>query len=224
MVPEGQTLTAKAETMVQRLIAEYGQPTWHSIGDPVEVLIGTFLSQNTSDVNSDRAFNALCARFPTWEAVMTAPTEAVEEAIRPGGLARSKAPRIQAALRRIFQERGEFSLDFLKDMPLDQARAWLQSFHGVGAKTAAIVLLFSLGRPVFPVDTHIHRISRRVGIVPSSATPEQTEAAWESLVSPEHYYPLHINLIRHGREVCKAREPRCHVCVLQDLCDYYLTT
>ncbi len=219
MATDAQTLRVKAEAIVQRLAAEYGYPAWYPVGDPVEVLVGTFLSQNTSDVNSNRAFDALRARFPTWEAVMTAPIEEVEEAIRPGGLARSKAPRIQAALRRIFSERGEFSLDFLKDMPLDQARAWLQSFHGVGAKTAAIVLLFSLGRPVFPVDTHIHRISRRLGIVPPAATPEQTEAAWESLVPPEGFYPLHVNLIRHGRQVCKARDPRCHICVLQNLCD-----
>jgi endonuclease-3 len=211
----------KAEEIFRRLVAEYGRPDWQSHGDPLEVLVGAFLSQNTSDVNSGRAFEALQARFPTWEAVMMAPVEELEAAIRPGGLAQSKAPRIQAALRRIVEERGELSLSFLADMPLDQAKAWLRSLRGVGAKTAAIVLLFSLGRPVFPVDTHVHRVSRRLGIVPARATPEQTQAAWESLVPPDTFYPLHVDLIRHGRQVCKALDPRCHVCVLQDLCEYY---
>ncbi len=219
-----QALRAKAQEIYRRLVAEYGQPEWRSHGDPIEVLIHAFLSQNTSDVNSHRAFQALRARFPTWEAVVGAPVQAIEEVIRPGGLARSKAPRIQAALRRILEERGEFSLDFLAEMSVDEAKAWLESLHGVGAKTAAIVLLFSLGRPVFPVDTHVHRVSRRLGIVPSNASPEQTEAVWESLMPPESYYPLHIDLIRHGRRVCKARDPRCHICVLQDLCDYYNNT
>ncbi len=214
-------LRAKAREVYRRLAAEYGRPRWRSHGDPIAVLVRTFLSQNTSDVNSDRAFQALRSRFPTWEAVMSAPVESVEEAIRPGGLARSKAPRIQAALRRILEERGELSLDFLSEMPLDRAKAWLESLQGVGAKTAAIVLLFSLGRPVFPVDTHVHRVSRRLGIVPEHATPEQTEAVWEALMPPETFYPLHLLLIRHGRQVCKARVPRCHICVLQELCDHY---
>ncbi len=221
MGDDRQALREKALEIFKRLVAEYGKPTWRSRGDPLEILVGTFLSQNTSDVNSSRAFAALRERFPTWEAVMTAPVDEVEEAIRPGGLARSKAPRIQAALRRILEERGELSLDFLAAMPLEEAKAWLQSLHGVGAKTAAIVLLFSFGRPVFPVDTHVHRISRRLGIVPGNATPEQTQEVWESLVPSEIFYPLHIDLIRHGRQVCKARDPRCHVCVLQDLCNHY---
>ncbi|MCD6288861.1 MAG: endonuclease III [Anaerolineae bacterium] len=208
-------------TIFQRLVEEYGRPAWHSHGDPVDILVSTFLSQNTSDTNSSRAFRALRDRFPTWEAVINAPVEEIEEAIRPGGLARSKAPRIQAALRRIIEERGDLTLDFLVDMPLDQAKAWLQSIHGVGAKTAAIVLLFSLGRPVFPVDTHVHRVSKRLGIVPPNASPEQTQKKWETLVPQETFYPLHINLIRHGRQVCKSRDPRCHICILQDLCDYY---
>ncbi|HEY66485.1 MAG TPA: endonuclease III [Caldilineae bacterium] len=214
-------LRKRALAIFERLVTEYGRPVWRSHGDPLEVLVGAFLSQNTSDVKSSRAFQRLRERFPSWEVVMTAPVEEIEEAIRPGGLARSKAPRIQAALRRIMEERGELSLDFLSDMPLPAARAWLQSLHGVGAKTAAIVLLFSLGRPLFPVDTHVHRVSRRLGIAPENASPEQTEARWESLMPPDTYYPLHIDLIRHGRRVCKARDPLCHVCVLKDLCDYY---
>jgi endonuclease-3 len=214
-------LRAKAEAVVQRLITEYGRPIWHPPDDPVAVLIGAILSQNTSDTHSSRAFDALRAHFPTWEAVMTAPTEAIEAAIRPGGLARSKAPRLQGVLRRLLQERGELSLNFLAEMPLEEAKAWLRSFPGVGAKTAAIVLLFSWGRPVFPVDTHIHRISRRLGLVPTSATPEQTEAIWEALISSKHFYPLHVNLIHHGRQVCRGREPYCALCILQDLCQYY---
>lgn len=212
--------TDRAQEIFRRLAEEYGLPQWQSHGDPVEVLVNTFLSQNTSDVNSHRAFRSLRERFPTWDEVMTAPVEAVAEAIRSGGLANSKAPRIQAALRRIVEERGELTLDFLADMSVADAKAWLESLHGVGAKTAAIVLLFSLGKPAFPVDTHVHRVSRRLGIVPDRATPEETEAIWEALMPAETFYPLHINLIRHGRQVCRAREPRCGICILQDLCRY----
>lgn len=218
---EASLLSARAMEIFRRLVAEYGQPVWSSRGDPLETLVGTFLSQNTSDTNSGRALQALRARFPSWETLMTAPVTEVEEAIRSGGLARVKAPRIQAALRRIWEERNELSLDFLADLPLAEARAWLCSLHGVGAKTAAIVLLFSLGRPLFPVDTHVHRVSRRLGIAPAKATPEQTETTWEKLMPPETFFPLHMNLIRHGRQVCKAINPRCDRCVLRDLCAYY---
>lgn len=221
MNTEASLLSARAMEIFRRLVAEYGQPVWSSRGDPLETLVGTFLSQNTSDTNSERALQALRARFPSWEALMTAPVTEVEEAIRSGGLAHMKAPRIQAALRRIWEERGELSLDFLADLPLAEARAWLCSLHGVGAKTAAIVLLFSLGRPLFPVDTHVHRVSRRLGIAPAKATPEQTETIWEKLMPPETFFPLHMNLIRHGRQVCKAINPRCDRCILRDLCAYY---
>jgi len=214
-------LRSKALTIYRLLVEEYGQPLWRR-RDPVKALVLTFLSQNTSDVNSHRAFEQLKARYPTWEAVLAAPVEEVAETIRSGGLAAIKAPRIQAALRRILEERGEFNLDFLADLPLEEAKRWLLSLKGVGPKTAAIVLLFCFGKPLFPVDTHVHRISRRLGIVPPNAGREQTEAVWEALVPAEIYYPLHLNLIAHGRRVCRAGRPLCAVCVLQPHCDWHL--
>ena len=132
-----------------------------------------------------------------------------------------KAPRIQEALRAILRERGELNLDFLATMPVDEAQAWLRRLKGVGPKTAAIVLLFTFHRPAFPVDTHIHRIARRVGLVPPHSSAEQTQKLIEAMVEPERYYPLHIMLIQHGREICIARDPRCHICPLQAHCDYY---
>lgn len=213
-------LRSKAWAIYRLLCEEYGQPARRR-RDPVSALVLTFLSQNTSDVNSHRAFEQLKARYPTWEAVVAAPTEELAETIRSGGLAGIKAPRIQAALRRILEERGEFNLDFLADLPLEEAKGWLTSLKGVGPKTAAIVLLFCFDKPVFPVDTHVLRLSRRLGIVPSKAGPEQTQSVWEELVPSEIYYPLHLNLITHGRRVCKARDPRCAICVLQAHCNWH---
>lgn len=212
---------AKAQAIHHLLVEEYGQPTWRRHYDPVSELVLTFLSQNTSDVNSHRAFEQLKTRYPTWEAVVAAPTEELAATIRPGGLADIKAPRIQEALQHILEERGTFELDFLADLPLEEAKRWLTSLQGIGPKSAAIVLLFCFGRPVFPVDTHVHRLSQRLGIVSPRASREQAQAVWETLVPAEVYYPLHLNLITHGRRVCKARDPRCALCVLQAHCDWY---
>ena len=137
------------------------------------------------------------------------------------GLGQTKGPHIQSALRRITAERGRLELEFLRGMPVEEAKAWLTAMKGVGPKTAAIVLLFSLDRPAFPVDTHIHRVSRRLGLVPQSTSREKAHQLLEQLMPPETYYPLHLNLIRHGREVCVARKPRCDQCPLRDLCQYY---
>ncbi len=206
---------------IHRLLSQaYGQPCWQSRADPLSELIGTILSQNTSDVNSGRAYTALRATFPTWEAVRAAPVEAVAAAIRPGGLAAIKAPRIQRVLDAIARERGDLDLGFLAGLPVAEARRWLLVLDGVGAKTAACVLLFSLGRPVIPVDTHVHRLSQRLGLVETRATPEETEESLESLLPPEDCYAFHVNLIAHGRQVCKAQRPRCDECVLSTLCDY----
>ena len=202
------------------LLSEYGEPT-RQPGDPVATLVGTILSQNTNDVNRDRAFDRLRERFPTWEAVRDAPLEDLVAAVRPAGLAPTKAPRIQEALRRITVERGEISLGFLSDLPLDEAREWLLSIPGVGPKTAAIVLLFALGRPAFPVDTHVHRVTRRLGLIPDRTSREKAHDLMEQLVPSDIYYPFHINLIEHGRAVCHARNPECARCVLQDKCAYY---
>ncbi len=202
----------------RRLYAAYGEPAQHPDGDPLAVLVNTILSQNTNDRNRDLAFARLRAQFPTWEAVRDAPSAAIIAAIRPAGLAPSKGPHIQAALRQITAERGELSLDFLATLPLEEARQWLLHLDGVGPKTAAIVLLFALGRPTFPVDTHIHRVTRRLRLIPEHTSREKAHGLLEALVPPELYWNLHLNLIAHGRQVCHARHPECTRCILQDLC------
>jgi endonuclease-3 len=202
------------------LLAEYGDRPWHP-HDPVASLVNTILSQNTNDVNRDRAFERMRELLPTWEAVRDAPLEALIDAIRPAGLAPTKAPRIQAALRRITAERGEISLDFLANLPVEEARAWLLGLPGVGPKTAAIVLLFALGRPAFPVDTHVHRLSQRLGLIPEKTSREKAHDLLEALVPPELYYAFHLNLIAHGRAVCHARNPDHERCVLREECAYY---
>jgi endonuclease-3 len=215
-----EALRARALAIHQRLLDMYGEPEWRRPLPPLDELISTILSQNTNDRNRDRAFDALRARFPSWEAVRDAPLEAVIEAIRPAGLANQKARRIQEVLREITRLRGALELDFLQDLPLEEARSWLMQFKGVGPKTAAIVLLFSLGRPAFPVDTHIYRVSGRIGLRPAEMTVEETHAWLESLLPPETWYAAHLNLIRLGREVCQARRPQCDRCPIREFCDY----
>jgi endonuclease-3 len=215
-----EALRARARAIHQRLLDVYGEPEWRRPLPPLDELISTILSQNTNDRNRDRAFDALRARFPSWEAVRDAPLEAVIEAIRPAGLANQKARRIQEVLREITRLRGALELDFLQDLPLEEARSWLMQFKGVGPKTAAIVLLFSLGRPAFPVDTHIYRVSGRIGLRPAEMTVEETHAWLESLLPPETWYAAHLNLIRLGREVCQARRPQCDRCPIREFCDY----
>jgi endonuclease-3 len=212
---------ARTAQVHRTLLQAYGEPTWRPHLDPVSELVSTILSQNTNDVNRDVAFDRLRARLPTWEQVRDANVEEVIEAIRPAGLANQKGPRIQHALRFITEARGELELDFLADWPIEEAKAWLSSMKGVGPKTAAIVLLFSLGRPAFPVDTHVHRVAKRLGLIGSKVSREKAHEELEMLVSPEDYYPFHLNLIRHGRQVCTSRKPHCEICLLQDLCDYY---
>ncbi|MCU0487918.1 MAG: endonuclease III [Anaerolineales bacterium] len=204
----------------QRLMAILGRPEWRDPLPPLDELVSTILSQNTNDVNRDRAFNALRSRFPTWQAVRDAEETEVIDAIRPAGLGNQKGPRIQAVLRAITLERGELELDFLADLPVEAAREWLLKFNGVGPKTAAIVLLFSLGKPAFPVDTHIYRVSGRLGLRPEKMTVEQAHSFLEGLFPPGSYYPAHLNLIRLGREICQARKPNCAICPLNNLCAY----
>jgi endonuclease-3 len=215
-------LDEKAKIVHQRLKTTYGNPTWRNPLPPLDELISTILSQNTNDINRDRAFESLRRRFPTWEAVRDAEEQAIIDAIRPAGLANQKGPRIQTVLREITAERGELSLDFLADLPVEQARAWLMSFKGVGPKTSAIVLLFSLGKPAFPVDTHIHRVTGRLGLRPEKMNADHAHEHLSRLFTPETYYAVHLNLIRLGREICHARRPECQRCPLNDLCDYYL--
>jgi len=213
-------LIRRARRIYALLLKAYGEPAWRNPMPAIDELVSTILSQNTNDVNRDRAYNALRARFPTWEAVESAPVEEVIAAIRPAGLANQKGPRIQQVLRAIVAERGALDLKFLRDWPVDEARAWLTRFNGVGPKTASIVLLFSLGRPAFPVDTHVHRVTGRLGLRPEAMPADKCHAYFEALFAPETYAAAHLNLIRHGREVCHARRPECGRCVLLRLCPY----
>jgi len=221
MTAERQTLLNKALILHQRLCDLYGEKTPRADGEPIAALVNTILSQNTNDHNRDIAYQQLRERFPTWESVRDAPADALITAIRPAGLAPSKGPSIQEALRYITSEKGTLTLDFLNDLPLNEARVWLTSLHGVGPKTAAIVLLFALGRPTFPVHTHIHRVTRRWGLIPEKTSREQAHILLEALIPEQLYYSFHINIIEHGRTVCGARNPRCDRCSLQDLCEYY---
>lgn len=220
ITPDTTDVQAWASAVYDRLLVAYGEPSWRPHYAPIDELVLTFLSQNTSDLNSGRAFQALRARYADWQAVLDAPVDKLAETIRSGGLAYQKAPRIQKALRRIQEERGDFDIDFLADLPVAEAMRWLMSFDGIGHKTASIVMLFCFGKAAFPVDTHVGRVTRRLGLAGPKDTEEKIKGLWERLVSPEWYYPLHLNLIRHGREVCHAPRPECGRCVLIDLCRY----
>jgi len=215
MLPSAQD---RALQIQASLLAFYGEPVWRNPLPPVDELVSTILSQNTNDINRDKAFNALRAGFPTWEAVRDAPTADVVNCIRVAGLANQKGPRIQQVLSHITAERGSLDLSFLSDLPLEEARAWLMKFNGVGPKTAAIVLCFSLGRPAFPVDTHVYRVTGRLGLRPEKISVEDAHPYLEGIFPPESYYAAHLNIIRLGREVCHARKPDCAHCPLLSLC------
>lgn len=205
----------------RRLLARYGAPEWRPRLDPLAELVSTILSQNTNDINRDRAYDTLRARFPTWEAVRDAPQEEVVESVRAAGLAPQKGPRIQQILREISEQRGALDLGFLREWPPAEVRRWLLSFKGVGPKTAAIVMLFALDLPAFPVDTHVQRLSGRLGLRPEQVNADQAHALLEGLFAPESYEDVHLNLIHHGRQTCHARKPACSDCFLTDLCVYY---
>lgn len=211
----------QAESIYTLLLEAYGHPDWRPDFAPMDELILTILSANTSDVNSGRAFERLKDTYPDWHAVLAAPLDELTEVIRPAGLGPTKAPRVQAALRRVLDERGAFDLSFLADLPVDEGLAWLTQLEGVGHKTASIVLLFCFGKPAFPVDTHVQRVTQRLGLAGPKDDPARIKALWEALAPPEWFYPLHLNLIRHGRQVCHARKPMCGVCPLQRLCDHF---
>lgn len=199
----------------------YGYPTWRSQLSPVDELVSTILSQNTNDTNRDRAFDSLTKRYDSWEAVRDAPAADVIESIRSAGLSRQKGPRIQAALRYITETQGTITLDFLAEMDIAQAKAWLTGINGVGPKTAAIILLFAFNRPAFPVDTHVHRVTQRLGLIGPQTTAEQAHEELEKIIPPEQFLAAHLNIIRHGREVCHARRPNCEECPLTVYCEYY---
>lgn len=217
---DNNALKQKYSFVHEQLMAQYGRPEWRQHLPPVDELVSTILSQSTSDGNRDKGFYALKARYPDWESVMNAPEAEVIAVIRPAGLANQKGPRIQAALRHVYRERGELSLDFLADLSLDEAKAWLTRIDGVGPKTAAIILLFAFNCPAFPVDTHVHRVTGRLGLIAPKVSAEKAHDLLGKLGDPETFYPFHLNIIRHGREVCSARNPKCAVCVLRARCAY----
>ncbi len=204
--------------IIELLDGEYGPAPSRTRRDPVDELVLTLLSQNTSDVNSGRAFDRLLDAFPDRHSLLDADVKAIERAMRPGGLAPTKAPRLQAMLREVWARVGSFDLSFLREQPLEEARSWLRSLPGVGPKTAACVLLFSLGRPALPVDTHVHRVAKRLGLVPEKATAERAHELLEPMLSPEQVYPFHIQLIQHGRRTCAAQRPKCVSCALRAGC------
>lgn len=212
---------ASFDRVLGLLTGEYGSREWLPGDSPLAVLVQTILSQNTSDTNSKRAFESLLASFPSWEDVAAAEAGEIAASIRVGGLGEIKAKRIKQALGEIQQQRGKLELDFLNELPLAEARDWLKQLPGVGTKTANCVFLFSLGRPALPVDTHIFRLAKRLGLIDSKVSVEQAHRLLEDLVPPEKVYQFHVLMIEHGRKVCKAIRPRCPECVLGKRCPSY---
>lgn len=208
----------RVRAIVDRLRKRFGELEPPRRADPLEELILTVLSQHTSDINAERAFGLLRTAFPTWSDVVEAPAIAVADTIRSGGLADTKAPRIQAILGEVHRREGRYDLARLGDASDADARAYLTSLPGVGPKTAAVVLSFALGRDAIPVDTHVHRVSMRLGLVPPKVSAERADRLLHDLVPDGLRTPLHVALIRLGREICKAPVPRCRACPLKDLC------
>lgn len=230
---------------LERLAAEYGHPVWERRLDPTSELVLTILTQNTADVNAEHAFEALARAYPgkgpdqthragagwggvgmkdvvapDWLAVENAPLPELVEVIRPGGLAQQKAPRIQAALRAIRQARGDHSLEFLRDMPAREARDWLTRIDGIGRKTASVVLLFCFETPLMPVDRHVERVSKRIGLIAPKTTADDAHEVFLGLLEPDQVYEAHVNLITHGRRTCHARNPECGRCPVRPRCRY----
>lgn len=203
---------------ISRRLVEMHPPARKVRRDPLDELVLTILSQNTSDANCYRGWSALRARYPEWPSVLAAPDGELEETIRPAGLAKQKAGTIRRVLSRLRDEHGEPSLEHVRAMDDRQALDYLTSFPGVGVKTAACVLCFSLGRDVIPVDTHVHRLAIRLQLVPERASAAQTHEILNREVPPGLRYGLHVSLVAHGRRICGARRPRCGGCVLDDLC------
>lgn len=211
---------AKIAEVQRRLLEFYGPRALHGTRDPLDELVLTILSQNTSDRNSGRAFRLLKARYPDYQALLEAPTRELYEVIKPAGLGNIKAPRIQAVLGEILARRGELRLDFLRDMPMAEAKAWLQSLDGIGPKTAACVLCFACDMPALPVDTHVHRVAARLGLIGPKVGADAAHELLESALPPADVYAFHVNMILHGRQICHALRPECSRCPLLEVCDY----
>jgi len=206
------------EEIIELLEQEYGPRKWQPDSDPIDVLIGTILSQNTSDANSGRAFASLKASFDSWEAIASASAEHIARVIKSGGLSQIKAVRIKQALEQIEKEQGRISLDSLKSMNMAEAEAYLMRLPGVGHKTASCVLLFSLGKPSLPVDTHVFRVAKRLGLIDSRVSIERAHSLLQEQIPPSKTYQFHIHMIEHGRRICHARQPRCNRCILRSAC------
>lgn len=211
----------KLKEVIEILKKEYGTHSINERSNPLDVLVGTILSQNTTDKNSYAAFLSLKREFPTWELVLNADLRKIQKAIRVGGLSKIKAYRIKKALVEIKRRNGKLSLDFLKNMPVDEAMEFLRSVEGIGPKTAGVLLLFCFNKPTMPLDTHNLRVAKRLGIIPKEMSSEKAHKLMNELVPPNEKKTLHINFILHGRKICRARNPRCSLCVLNELCDYY---
>lgn len=207
--------------MTERLREEYGSHQPRLNTHPTDSLLATILSQHTADRNSHAAFAALQGRYDSWEEIAFADETELANTIRCAGLGNLKARRIQEALRALEARFHTMDLGFLDRLPMDEARSILQSLPGVGPKTASCVLLFSCGRPALPVDTHVHRLARRLGLISASTSAEAAHDLLEAVVATEDVYDFHVNLVAHGRRVCHARNPECQVCILSDLCDFY---
>jgi endonuclease-3 len=212
------TLRARLRQVARRLRKAYGEPPAPRRLPPLDELVLTILSQNTNDTNRDRAYADLRRALPAWDDVADAPLPVIERAIRSGGLAPTKSPRIRAVLRALRDRGLELDDRALRRIRHDRLYDLLVGLPGVGPKTAACVLLFSLGKPYFPVDTHVHRVAIRLGLVPPNATPVRTQELLQAALGPEEMYEVHMNLIRHGRHVCVALRPICSQCVLNDIC------
>jgi endonuclease-3 len=220
-MPATGALAKKAVRIDEILTSLYGRQEAEAGGDPLDTLVETILSQNTTDANSHRSYLALKKKYPRWERMLGEDPDKIARIIRSGGLAPMKARRILAALDFIRDTRGELDLGFLSRMSPADAEAWLGQMKGVGPKTRSIVLLFSLGMPAFPVDTHIHRVTRRLGLIGEKTSREGAQTELVKLVPKAEFYNFHINLIEHGRAVCRARNPQCEKCEISRLCKYY---
>lgn len=214
-------MRSRASRICELLDREYGRKEWPRREPVLDELIRTILSQNTTAKNCDGAFGELSERFPEWGDVMRAHPEDIADAIRVGGLANRKAPRIKEILRQIHERQGSLDLEWIADVPDSEAIGYLLAFNGVGRKTAACVLMFALGRPVMPVDTHVHRVSMRLGLI-GGVSADAAHDLLQEIIAPEDVYSCHINMVLHGRQVCHARGPECGRCMLREECDYFV--
>ena len=210
----------KIQNLINELRSIYGKKEWKQKNQPLDTLIKTILSQNTSDINSFRAFDSLKLKCPNWEICLQTPIEEIEEAIRMGGLAKTKSKRIKNILEKIKEDKGNLKINFLNNLPVDKARKWLISLKGVGEKTAAVTLLFAFNKPIFPVDTHVLRVTKRMGLI-GDISLNKAHHELKKIISKEYYYESHLNLIEHGRKICHAQNPECQKCKVSKYCEYF---